>query len=102
MSPVGTGEKAQGTKGCGQKVGCSEWGLFKDDTLEPFIQLLTSSDNQGLGVFPDNESGSRLFSKDGLDSFTKSLDFHGQQAPMELNTGIWMLLKFSLATLAQT
>ena len=83
-------------------MGCLEWGLFKEDTLEPFIKLLTTSDNQGLCVFPDDESGSRLFSKDGLDSFSKSLDSHGQQAPMELNTGIWMLLKFSLAKLAQT
>ena len=102
MSQVKSGKTAPGTRGCGQKVGCSEWGLFKEDTLEPFIQLLTTSDSQGLGVFPDDESGSGLFSKEGLKSFSKSLDSHDQRAPMELNAGIRMLLKFSLATLAQT
>ena len=68
----------------------------------PFIQLLTTSDGQGLDIFPDDDSGSQLFSKEGLESFSKGLDSHNPLAPMELNTGIRMLLQFSLATLAQT
>ena len=68
----------------------------------PFIQLLTNSNGQGLDMFPDDDSGSQLFSKEGLDSFSKDLDSHSAGAPLELNTGIRMLLKFSLATLAQT
>ena len=96
------GGATPGTKRCGQKVGCSEWGQFKEDTLMPFIQLLTNSNGQGLDMFPDDDSGSQLFSKEGLDSFSKDLDSHSAGAPLKLNTGIRMLLKFSLATLAQT
>ena len=96
------GRITPGIRRCGQKVGCSEWGQFKEDTLKPFIQLLTGSNGQGLDMFPDDDSGSQLFSKEGLESFSKELDSHSPQAPLELNTGIKMLLKFSLATLAQT
>ena len=82
------GRPTPGTRKCGQKVGCSEWGEFKEDTLMPFIQLLTNSNGQGLDMFPDDDSGSQLFSKEGLESFSKGLDSHSPQAPLELNTGI--------------
>ena len=106
MPPGRTGNKLGGTnqetKRCGQRIGCSEWGQFKEETLKPFIQLLSNGDGQGLDMFPDDNSGSQLFSKEGLDSFSKTFDSHNAGAPLELSAGIRMLLKFSLATLAQT
>ena len=101
-NPGNRGGSSQNPKRCGQRLGCSEWGQFKQDTLVPFIQLLSDGEGQGLDMFPDDKSGSQLFSKEGLNSFSDNLEAISSGAPLELNTGIKMLLKFSLATLAQT